>query len=235
MSSNFLMDGVAIPFTEGQSILGAVRAQGGYIPHLCWHPDFAAHGSCRICTVKVNGRTMAACTTRASQDMQVENLTPELQALRQTLVQMLFVEGNHFCPSCEKSGQCGLQATAYEVGMEAPHFEAFYPQRAVDASHPDILLDRNRCILCGLCVRASAEADQTHVFQISGHGLEAHLIVNSPDGRLQTANIEVGAKSVHICPVGALMPKRVGFAVPLGQRRYDLAPISDPTQQEQPK
>ncbi len=76
-------------------------------------------------------------------------------AQRKTLLQMLFVEGNHFCPSCEKSGNCLLQATAYEMGMEGPHFEEFYPDRAVDASHPDLLLDFNRCILCGLCVRAS--------------------------------------------------------------------------------
>ena len=82
--------------------------------------------------------------------------TAELNAQRRTLLQMLFVEGNHFCPSCEKSGDCLLQATAYEMEMAGPLFEEFYPDRAVDASHPDVLLDLNRCILCALCVRASA-------------------------------------------------------------------------------
>jgi predicted molibdopterin-dependent oxidoreductase YjgC len=91
----------------------------------------------------------------AGAGQEVQSNTDELNAQRKTLLQMLFVEGNHFCPSCEKSGNCLLQATAYEVGMTGPHFEEFYPNRPVDASHPDVLLDLNRCILCGLCVRAS--------------------------------------------------------------------------------
>ena len=84
---------------------------------------------------------------------------------------MLFVEGNHFCPSCERSGNCLLQATAYQHEMAGPHFEEFYPTRPVDASHPELLLDFNRCILCELCVRASREADGKSVFAIGGHGL----------------------------------------------------------------
>jgi [NiFe] hydrogenase diaphorase moiety small subunit len=232
--TTFLLDGCDIPFTDGQSILDAARAAGAYIPHLCWHPDFTAHGSCRLCTVKVAGRHLASCTTRASAGMVVENLTDELQNLRKSLLQMLFVEGNHFCPGCEKSGQCVLQATAYQVGMDTPHFEEFYPQRELDGSHPDLLLDRNRCIACGLCVRASAQVDQTHVFELAGHGLGTHVVVNSVDGTLKHANIDRHARSVQVCPVGALLPKRVGFAAPIGERRYDLAPIEAPGNQEMP-
>ena len=114
----------------------------------------------------------------------MENRTPELDARRRLLLQMLFVEGNHFCPSCEKSGQCLLQATAYEMGMLGPHFEEFYPHRPVDASHADVWLDLNRCILCKLCVRASREVDGKAVFAIGGHGIGSHLVVNSPSGRL---------------------------------------------------
>ena len=68
--------------------------------------------------------------------MVVESDTPALNDQRRALVQMLFVEGNHFCPSCEKSGNCKLQATAYELGMMSPHFDHFFPDRPVDASHP---------------------------------------------------------------------------------------------------
>ena len=89
----------------------------------------------------------------------MESDTPAINAERRALVQMLFVEGNHFCPSCEKSGDCKLQATAYDLGMVSPHFDHFYPDRPVDASHPELLLDFNRCILCSLCVRASRDVD----------------------------------------------------------------------------
>ena len=118
---------------------------------------------------------------QAAPGLDVESDTEELNAQRKTLLQMLFVEGNHFCPSCEKSGNCLLQATAYEMGMEGPHFEEFYPDRPVDASHPDILLDFNRCILCELCVRASRDVDGKNVFAIGGHGIGTRLLVNSAE------------------------------------------------------
>ncbi|HAL40442.1 MAG TPA: NADP oxidoreductase, partial [Polaromonas sp.] len=131
---SFSLDGEDVPFRLGETVIQAATRAGRYIPHLCWHPEFAAHGSCRLCSVKVNGRVGAACTVRAAAALEVESNTEELNGHRKTLLQMLFVEGNHFCPSCEKSGNCLLQATAYEMGMEGPHFEEFYPDRPVDAS-----------------------------------------------------------------------------------------------------
>ena len=65
-----------------------------------------------------------------------------------------------------------------------PHFDEFYPDRPVDASHPDILLDFNRCILCELCVRASRDVDGKNVFALAGRGINKHLIVNAESGRL---------------------------------------------------
>jgi [NiFe] hydrogenase diaphorase moiety small subunit len=145
---------------------------------------------------------------------------------------MLFVEGNHFCPSCEKSGDCRLQATAYQVGMEGPHFEEFYPDRPVDASHPDILLDFNRCILCELCVRASADVDGRNIFAIAGHGIDTHLVVNSPSGKLGDTDMTLADRAASICPVGVILPKRRGFAVPIGERRYDVKTVAEPGNQE---
>lgn len=226
MTNSFLLDGEEVPFTPGQTVMHAASAAGKYIPHLCWHPDFAAHGSCKLCTVKIGGRFATACTTRAAAGQDVENGTEELTAKRRTLLQLLFVEGNHFCPSCEKSGSCVLQATAYEMGMLSPHFDHFYPDRAVDASHPDVLLDFNRCIMCELCVRASREVDGKNVFALSGRGAKSHLIVNRESGRLADTDFAVTDRAVEVCPVGVILRKRVGFAVPIGQRDYDAMPIS---------
>lgn len=223
----FVLDGEEVEFGPGDSILQAATRAGHYIPHLCWHPDFGAHGSCRLCTVRINGRTGAACTVHAASGQDVESNTIELNTQRKTLLQMLFIEGNHFCPSCEKSGNCRLQATAYDLGMEGPHFEEFYPNRPVDASHPDLLLDLNRCILCGLCVRASQQADGKHVFDIGGHGIQTHLVVSSPSGKLSDSALLPDDRAAHVCPVGAILHKRQGFAIPIGQRRFDLKPVSE--------
>ena len=226
MSGTFTLDGRPIPFDDGQTILQAASAAGVYIPHLCYHPEFKPHGSCKLCTVKVDGRQTASCTMRAQDGAVVESDTAEINDERRALAQMLFVEGNHFCPSCEKSGSCRLQATAYDLGMTSPHFDHFYPSRPVDASHPELLLDFNRCILCSLCVRASRDVDGKSVFALSGRGIGTRLIVNARSGRLADTDVSVDDKAVQVCPVGVILRKRQGFAVPIGQRTYDATPIS---------
>ena len=227
MSLTFTLDGKTIPFTEGQTIIQAASAAGVFIPHLCYHPEFKPHGSCKLCTVKVNGRHTASCTMRAAPGMVVESDTEEINAERRALTQMLFVEGNHFCPSCEKSGNCQLQATAYHLGMMSPHYDHFFPSRPVDASHPEVLLDFNRCILCSLCVRASRDVDGKNVFALSGRGIGTHLIVNAKSGQLGDTDFTLDDKAAQVCPVGVILKKRRGFAVPIGERKYDKAPIAD--------
>ncbi|MCK2127044.1 2Fe-2S iron-sulfur cluster-binding protein [Thauera aromatica] len=225
MSDTFFLDGEAIPFSPGQTLIQAASAAGKYIPHLCWHPDFSAHGSCRLCIVRCGGREVAACTTPAAAGLAVENATAELDATRRTLLQLLFVEGNHFCPACEKSGDCLLQATAYQLGMLDPHFEHFYPERPVDASHPEVLLDFNRCILCELCVRASRDVDGKNVFAIAGRGAQAHLVVNAGSGRLADTGFALSDRAASVCPVGVILKKGAGFATPIGARTYDRHPL----------
>ena len=233
MRHDFLLDGCAVAFQPGQTILQAATNAGVFIPHLCWHPDFAAHGSCRLCMVKVDGRQLPACATAAADGLRVESNTAELNAERRALLEMLFVEGNHFCPSCEKSGNCRLQALAYRLGMTDARFAQFYPDRPVDASHPEILIDFNRCIFCELCVRASREVDGKGVFALGGRGLRKHLVVNAPSGRLADTRLDGEDLAANICPVGAIVRKRVGFAVPIGRRIYDLAPIGTDLKEEQ--
>ncbi len=224
--NTFTLDGTEVPFADGDTLLAAARSAGHYVPHLCWHPALGQSGACRLCTVRVSGRLAAACTTHAAPGLVVENRTPDLDAKRRLLLQMLFVEGNHFCPGCEKSGDCLLQATAYEMGMTGPQFEEFYPTRVVDASHDDYWLDLNRCILCKLCVRASREIDKKDVFAIGGHGIGSRLLVNSPSGTLGDSAFAAEDLAAQVCPVGAILPKRRGFVIPIGQRRFDHAPVS---------
>lgn len=226
MSETFQLDNEDVPFVPGQTVLQAALAAGRYIPHLCYHPEFKPHGSCKVCTVKIGNRTAASCTLPAQAGQEIESDTEEMNALRRTLVQMLFAEGNHFCPSCEKSGNCALQALGADLGVMTAGFRHFYPDRPVDASHPDILLDFNRCILCELCVRASCEVDEKCVFALSGRGITKHLVVNAASGQLADTDIVLTDKAMQVCPVGVILQKRVGFAVPIGERRYDQRPIS---------
>ncbi|HEB82955.1 MAG TPA: 2Fe-2S iron-sulfur cluster binding domain-containing protein [Gammaproteobacteria bacterium] len=222
----FLLDGKAIPFQDGDTVMDAALRAGEYIPHLCHNPEFTPHGSCRVCIVEVNGRHYSACTLPAAENMNVDNSSEAIMAKRRSLLQMLFVEGNHICPACEKSGACQLQAVAYYTRMLSPHFPHFFPRRSIDATHPDIIFYHNRCILCGLCERASRDVDGKNVFTISGRGMNSRVIFNSDSGKLGDSELSISDRAASICPVGAILPKSKGYQVPIGQRLYDTRPIS---------
>ncbi len=224
--ATFKLDGRDIPFEPDQTIMQAAQAAGAYIPHLCHHADFDPIGSCKVCSVRIKGRTVTSCTMPASAGLEVESEAPDINLDRKRLIQMLFVEGNHHCPFCEKSGNCHLQALGYHLGMQDTHFVHEYPQHAVDATHPDVLLDHSRCVLCELCVRASREVDGKNVFAIGGRGLKTELLINSPSGTLKDSAVAATDRALSICPTGALMPKRQGFVIPIGQRHYDHADIA---------
>ena len=221
---NLTIDGVEIQGEAGQTIMQAADAAGIYIPRLCAHQDLKPFGACRVCTVKVNGRPQAACTTPITEGMAVENDTDEMKEHRRGIVEMLFVEGNHFCMFCEKSGNCELQALAYRLGIMAPRYPYQFPQRSVDASHPDIMIDRNRCILCARCVRASHDLDGKHVFGFVGRGEGKRVWINA-EARLVDTDVDITDKAMDICPVGAIIKKRTGYRDPIGKRQYDHEPI----------
>ena len=221
---SFILDGKEIPAEPGETIIQAADRAGAYIPRLCHLPGLEPYGSCRLCTVKANGRLVSACTSPASMGMVVENDTAELNAYRKVLLDMLFVEGNHFCMSCEKSGNCELQALGYRFAISAPRFEFQFPIREIDASHPDIWIDHNRCILCARCVRTSRDLDHKGVFGFVGRGSHKKIAVSS-GARLKDTDADATDQAIAACPVGALLKKRVGFAVPVGRRLYDKTPI----------
>ncbi|MBI4913196.1 MAG: (2Fe-2S)-binding protein [Acidobacteria bacterium] len=226
MSGTFFLDDQEIPFREGQTVLEAALAAGRFIPHLCWRPELEPHSSCRLCTVLISGRPFSACTQPAMKGQRVVCDTPQLKDLRKAVTQMLFVEGNHFCPACERSGSCRLQAAAYHLGMQDSHFPHQFPVRERDSSHPEVNLDRDRCIRCELCVRASRQLDGKNVFGIHGRGVTSRLEVNAPSGLLRDTAIAAEDQAVAFCPTGALTVKRRGFELPIGERRFDRSDLA---------
>ncbi len=225
--SRLRIDDREIGFRPGQTVLQAARDAGIYIPHLCWHPDFGSHGSCRICMVRVDGRMQSACTLQARDGLVVESEIEPVRRLRRRLLELLFTEGNHLCPSCEKSGDCLLQAVAEYCGMTAPAFHYRYPHRPLDASHPDMVLDFNRCIHCELCVRASRERDGKSLFRMTGRGIDARIEVNAPGGLLGNSDFSLQDRAANICPVGVFLPRGRAYREPIGQRRFDRQPVEE--------
>ena len=103
-------------------------------------------------------------------------------------------------------------------------------RREVDASHPDVFIDRNRCIMCELCVRASQDIDSKNVFGIAGRGGEAQLVVNSPTGKLVDSDFaeerpapRKSAPSARSCPSAWDSPSRSASASTTTLRSAQLA------------
>ena len=219
----FTIDGKECKGRPGQTIIEAAKENGVYIPALCNYEGLTPAGSCRVCTVRVGGRFMAACTQPVTEGMAVDNTAPDLQDMRMSIIEMLFVEGNHMCPTCEKSGNCELQALAYRFGMMAPRYPYQEPNREIDGSASKIIMEHNRCVQCQRCVRAIRTKDGRKVFAVlnrSGRtkiGLDPELAAKLSD--------ETAKKAMDICPVGAILKKGVGFAVPVGKRKFDKKPI----------
>jgi [NiFe] hydrogenase diaphorase moiety small subunit len=105
-----------------------------------------------------------------------------------------------------------------------PRYPYLFPSKPVDGSHPNVYIDRNRCILCGRCVRSSRQIDHKNVFGFEGRGLRTRLAVDAR-GSLADTNLASADKAASYCPTGSLVVKRVGWKIPVGKRKYDHEPI----------
>ena len=220
---SFKIDGKECLAERDSCIVHAAAENNVYIPTLCNYHCVKPKGSCRICTVNINGKPMTACTTPLADGMEIENNTPELNDLRLGIIELLFAEGNHLCPSCQRSGTCELQALAYRYRMTVPRFPYLYPRREVDATHPKLIKDQNRCIFCKRCVRAVKDDQGRSLFAYSkrGHSLEVTF-----DKRLaHYMTDEQAENAAEVCPVGSILRRKNEFETPVGARTYDKAPI----------
>ncbi len=225
----FTIDGKTCAADKGTNIVDAAKANGVYIPTLCHLEGVKPAGSCRICNVKINGRFMTACTTDVAEGMVIDNNTPELKELRNIIVETLFVSGNHFCPACEKSGNCELQALGYRFQMLAPRFPYEFEEKAVDALSSKIFIDRNRCVLCKRCVRSIKTKDGKSIFAYYGRGQKA--IINIDHELANKMTDEEAQQAMDNCPVGSILKKERGYIQPIGSRKYDKNPIGHEIEQ----
>lgn len=225
MSENikFKIDGKEILAKQGQTVLEAARDNGVYIPTLCNFPGVPPKGGCRMCTIKINNRFMTSCTTPAAAGMEIENNTADINALRKSIIELLFVSGNHFCPSCEKSGNCELQALAYRYQMLVPKYPYSFPRKDIDASSPKLIKDQNRCVLCQRCMKTIKTEDGEKYFAFSKRGAELEVIMDRE--LVDNMTDEMAQLAMDNCPVGSIIKKEIGFADPIGKRKYDKQPI----------
>ena len=219
----FQIDGKECSADEGDNLISAAKKNGIYIPVLCYMEGHQCLGTCRVCTVKINGRMMAACTLNVQEGMVLTVDTLELQDLRKAIVELIFTEGNHFCPSCEKSGNCQLQAVAYAMDMKVARFRYNFSPYRVHYEGQQIILEHNRCMHCKRCTDLFHDDQGFKVFSFINRGNKTRVALDLEREKLLTQEKLEEAK--ELCPVGAILLQKGSFKELIGTRKYDKDPI----------
>ena len=194
------IDGRGIATSPGRTILDAAEENGIRIPTLCHLKGLTDVGACRVCIVDVRGQFVTACTTNVAEGMEILTDTEAVRAHRRMIVELLFAEGNHVCSFCVSSGGCELQDLACEVGMQSVRIPYAFPRNRVDASHPRFLIDRDRCVVCGRCVRACGEIEGARTWDFAERGSAVRVITDLDVDWGQAETCTGCGKCVDVCP-----------------------------------
>jgi formate dehydrogenase major subunit len=200
-----IIDSKELFIEPGLTILDAARRNHIHIPTLCHHPTLTPWGGCRLCVVEVDGaaKLAASCVTPVRDGMDVVTSNERILESRRAVLEFLFAERNHNCMFCPQSGACELQSLAYEMQMDhltvSPSFEAF----STDVTSEYMVMDHNRCVLCGRCVRACAELAGNYVLQFQNRGPKSLIGIDLNDRREGSACLSCGL-CMQLCPTGAI-------------------------------
>ncbi len=209
MNITLTINGRKATIPEGATILEAASAAGITIPTLCHHPDLSDVGACRMCVVSVQNKKslMTSCTTPARDGMVVNTETDEVRETRRFVLEVLLTDHPNDCMTCEADGACELQNLAYDYGVRWPEHNGRRHDYEIDQDpNPFIAVDRNKCILCGRCVRACGEIQNRDVWHFGHRGFQTKLVAGA-DQLMLDAGCESCGQCVAYCPVGALSDK----------------------------
>jgi bidirectional [NiFe] hydrogenase diaphorase subunit len=203
-----IIDEQEVSARRGQTILEVARENDINIPTLCHLEGLSDVGACRLCLVEIKGskKLLPACVATVYEGMEVSTNTPRLQKYRHNILELLYAERNHICSVCVSNGNCELQTLGQEQGLTHIRLPYRNPKLPVDASHERFAADHNRCILCMRCVRACAEIEGAHVWDLMGRGINSTVITDLHEEWGDSTCTSCG-KCVQVCPTGALFDK----------------------------
>jgi len=221
---NIIIDGKTYKAPENMGLIEAAKNNGIVIPSLCHfeHID-PPLSTCRTCMVRVKGAMRPACIVKVHEGLEVEVNSEELLDLRKSIIEMMFAEGNHICPSCAKSGDCDLQHIGYQSGVRMSRFPHLFIDRVIDFHPQRMVIDHNRCVKCMRCVEEVITDHGKKVFSFISRGNGVKVGIDYKEERNLTD--DQAKEAMRICPTGAILVKGTSVAKPFGDRKYDFEPI----------
>ena len=225
------IDGVEVDAPKGELLIRTAERMGIVIPRFCDHPLLDPAGACRQCLVEVemNGRPMpkpqASCTMTVADGMVVRTQRTSAVAdkAQQGVMELLLINHPLDCPICDKGGECPLQNQALKHGRAESRFQdtkrTFAKPVPISAQ---VLLDRERCVLCQRCTRFSKQIAGDPFIELLERGAVQQIGIADE----QPFQSYFSGNTIQICPVGALTSAQYRFR----SRPFDL--VSTPGQCE---
>jgi NADH-quinone oxidoreductase subunit G len=218
------IDGVQVHVPKGTLIIRAAEMIGVQIPRFCDHPLLDPVGACRQCIVEVEGqrKPVASCTITVTDGMVVSTqlTSPVAEKAQRGVMELLLINHPLDCPVCDKGGECPLQNQALSHGQSDSRFEGV--KRTFEKPVPistQVLLDRERCVLCARCTRFSEQIAGDPFIDLLERGANQQVGIGEGD----EFRSYFSGNTIQICPVGALTSAAYRFR----SRPFDL--VSSPS------
>ena len=214
------LDGIDLEVEAGSRLIEAAKEAGTYIPRFCYQPRMGPVGLCRMCLVEIEfpGRMalVPSCTTEVRDGMVVVTKSDVVKKAQEGVIEFLLANHPLDCAICDKGGECPLQDQAFGFGPGESRFVEEKRHYVKPISISDLIfLDRERCILCGLCTRFSDEISGDPLIEFKDRGNDVHVITFPGEPYVSYFS----GNTVQICPVGALTAQPYRFKA----RPWDLS------------
>ncbi|MEV7022499.1 NADH-quinone oxidoreductase subunit G [Kitasatospora sp. NPDC093558] len=218
------IDGVEVQVPKGTLVIRAAEAIGTQIPRFCDHPLLDPAGACRQCIVEIEGqrKPVASCTIPVAEGMVVRTQlsSPVAEKAQRGVMELLLINHPLDCPVCDKGGECPLQNQAMSSGAADSRFDGM--KRTYAKPLPissQVLLDRERCVLCARCTRFSQQIAGDPFIDL----VERGALQQVGTGQGDDFESYFSGNTIQICPVGALTSAAYRFR----SRPFDL--VSSPS------
>ena len=218
------VDGITVSVPKGTLVIRAAEQVGIEIPRFCDHPLLDPVGACRQCIVEIEGqrKPVASCTITCTDGMVISTqiTSPVAKKAQGGVMELLLINHPLDCPVCDKGGECPLQNQAMSVGDPDTRFEG--RKRTFEKPVPisaQVLLDRERCVLCARCTRFSNQIAGDPMIEMLERGALQQVGIGTSD----PFESYFSGNTIQICPVGALTSAAYRFR----SRPFDL--VSSPS------